>query len=82
MSQLWHLKWHRHPSRLERRSRDYVLGRIRAGVLEQGFTELMREAQCGERMDREGEIHEGFELSDNGGHAARGSGEMTPAARP
>ncbi|MCW1932220.1 4-hydroxybenzoate 3-monooxygenase [Pararhodobacter zhoushanensis] len=65
LSQLLHLKGI-DTVVLERQSRDYVLGRIRAGVLEQGFTELMREAQCGERMDREGEIHEGFELSDNG----------------
>lgn len=65
LSQLLHLKGI-DTVVLERQSREYVLGRIRAGVLEQGFTELMREAQCGERMDREGEIHEGFELSDNG----------------
>jgi p-hydroxybenzoate 3-monooxygenase len=45
---------------LEKHSREYVLSRIRAGVLEHGFAALMREAQCGERMDREGEIHEGF----------------------
>ena len=51
---------------LEKHSREYVLGRIRAGVLEHGFAELMREAKCGERMDREGEIHHGFEISDNG----------------
>lgn len=51
---------------LEKHSRDYVLSRIRAGVLEHGFADLMREAQCGERMDREGEIHDGFEISDNG----------------
>ena len=51
---------------LERQSRDYVLGRIRAGVLEQGFARLMREAQCGERMDREGEIHDGFEIAHDG----------------
>jgi p-hydroxybenzoate 3-monooxygenase len=43
-----------------------VLGRIRAGVLEHGFAALMREAQCGERMDREGEIHEGFFIADHG----------------
>jgi p-hydroxybenzoate 3-monooxygenase len=49
---------------LEKHSRDYVLGRIRAGVLEHGFAELMREAQCGERMDAEGEIHEGFYIAD------------------
>ncbi|MDF1804452.1 4-hydroxybenzoate 3-monooxygenase [Thalassovita sp.] len=51
---------------LEKHSREYVLGRIRAGVLEHGFAELMREAQCGERMDAEGEIHEGFYIADNG----------------
>ncbi|MBN8294871.1 4-hydroxybenzoate 3-monooxygenase [Rhodobacter sp. NTK016B] len=51
---------------LEKHSRDYVLGRIRAGVLEHGFAELMREAGCGARMDEEGEIHDGFEISDNG----------------
>ena len=31
-----------------------------------GFAKLMREAQCGERMDREGEIHEGFFIANNG----------------
>ena len=45
---------------LERQSREYVLSRIRAGVLENGFTELLRKAQCGQRMDKEGEIHDGF----------------------
>lgn len=49
---------------LEKHSREHVLGRIRAGVLEHGFAELMREAQCGDRMDAEGEIHEGFFISD------------------
>ncbi|RYH12209.1 4-hydroxybenzoate 3-monooxygenase [Tropicimonas sp. IMCC6043] len=44
---------------LERKTRDYVLGRIRAGILETGFVELMREAGVGERMDRECFIHEG-----------------------
>jgi p-hydroxybenzoate 3-monooxygenase len=51
---------------LEQRSREYVLGRIRAGVLEQGFAALMREAQCAERMDREGEIHDGFCIAHDG----------------
>src|SRR5581483_6563341 len=41
-------------------------GRIRAGVLERGFAQLMREARCGERMDREGEIHHGFEIAHDG----------------
>jgi p-hydroxybenzoate 3-monooxygenase len=51
---------------LEKHTRDYVLGRIRAGVLEHGFADLMREAGVGERMDREGEIHEGFEIAHDG----------------
>ncbi len=51
---------------LEKYSRDHVLSRIRAGVLEHGFAKLMREAQCGERMDREGEIHNGFEIAHDG----------------
>lgn len=51
---------------LERKSREYVLSRIRAGVLETGFTNLMREAECGARMDAEGEIHEGFYFAEGG----------------
>ena len=51
---------------LERRSRDYVLGRIRAGVLEQGLTDLLRHAGVGARMDREGEIHDGFSIAVGG----------------
>jgi p-hydroxybenzoate 3-monooxygenase len=44
---------------LERKTRDYVLGRIRAGVLEVGFVNLMREAGVAGRMEREGFIHDG-----------------------
>jgi p-hydroxybenzoate 3-monooxygenase len=51
---------------LEKRSRDYVLARIRAGVLEQGFATLMREAQVAERMDREGQVHDGFFIAHGG----------------
>lgn len=51
---------------LERVTGDYVLGRIRAGILEQGFVDLVREAGVAERMDREGEVHEGFEIAVNG----------------
>jgi p-hydroxybenzoate 3-monooxygenase len=65
LSQLLHLKGIDNVV-LEKHSRDYVLARIRAGVLEHGFAELMREAQCGERMDREGEIHEGFYIANEG----------------
>jgi p-hydroxybenzoate 3-monooxygenase len=48
---------------LESKTPDYVLGRIRAGVLEQGFVDLLREAKAGARMDREGHVHEGFTIS-------------------
>lgn len=65
LSQLLHLKGI-DTIVLERQSREYVLGRIRAGVLEHGFAALMREAQCGERMDREGEIHDGFTIAHDG----------------
>ncbi len=50
---------------LEQRSRDYVLGRIRAGVLEFGTVELLREAKVNARMDRQGLIHEGFYIAAN-----------------
>ncbi|MBM3608283.1 MAG: 4-hydroxybenzoate 3-monooxygenase [Alphaproteobacteria bacterium] len=49
---------------LERQSRKYVLARVRAGVLEHGFANLMREARCSERMEKEGEIHHGFYIYD------------------
>lgn len=51
---------------LEKHTREHVLGRVRAGVLEHGFAALMREAQVGERMDREGQIHEGFFIAHDG----------------
>ena len=51
---------------LEKYSREHVLARIRAGVLEHGFAKLMREAQCGERMDREGEVHHSFNIAHDG----------------
>ena len=44
---------------LERQSRDYVLQRIRAGVLEPGTVQLLRDVGLGERMDREGLVHSG-----------------------
>ncbi len=48
---------------LERRSRDHVLGRIRAGVLEFGTVALLREAGVGDRMDREGFVHDGVNIA-------------------
>lgn len=47
---------------LERKSAEYVLGRIRAGVLEQVTVELLDEAGVGDRMHREGLVHDGFEI--------------------
>ncbi|MDU8500648.1 4-hydroxybenzoate 3-monooxygenase [Pseudomonas syringae] len=51
---------------VERKDPDYILLRIRAGVLEQGMTDLLREAGVSERMDAEGLIHDGFELAFDG----------------
>lgn len=53
---------------LERKSPDYVLGRIRAGVLEQGSMDLLDRAGVGARMHAEGLIHDGVELSFDGTH--------------
>jgi p-hydroxybenzoate 3-monooxygenase len=44
---------------IERVSADYVLGRIRAGILEQGFVDLVRQAGASGRLDREGLVHDG-----------------------
>lgn len=44
---------------LERKTKAYVLSRIRAGVLERGFVDLMRLAGVGDRMDAEGFVHDG-----------------------
>ena len=51
---------------LERRSPEYVLSRIRAGVLESGTVELVQEAGVSERMDKEGLFHEGVRLAVEG----------------
>ncbi|MGY4531193.1 p-hydroxybenzoate 3-monooxygenase [Pseudomonas sp. TE3786] len=51
---------------IERQTPDYVLGRIRAGVLEQGMVDLLREAGVSQRMDAEGLVHDGFELAFDG----------------
>jgi p-hydroxybenzoate 3-monooxygenase len=47
---------------LERQSADYVLGRIRAGILEQVTVDLLDEAGVGTRMHAEGLVHDGFEM--------------------
>ncbi|HYF21395.1 MAG TPA: FAD-dependent monooxygenase, partial [Ramlibacter sp.] len=47
---------------LERQSGEYVLGRIRAGILEQVTVDLMDEAGVGQRLHREGTVHHSIEL--------------------
>ncbi|MGA5302832.1 4-hydroxybenzoate 3-monooxygenase [Nucisporomicrobium flavum] len=47
---------------LERRSRPYVEGRVRAGVLEHGTADLLEDLGVGARMRREGMVHRGIEL--------------------
>jgi len=47
---------------LEQRSADYVLGRIRAGVLEQGMVDLLAEAGADARLRELGLVHEGFSI--------------------
>ncbi|MDQ2932158.1 MAG: 4-hydroxybenzoate 3-monooxygenase, partial [Gemmatimonadota bacterium] len=51
---------------VERRSREYIEKRVRAGVLEQGTVQLMRDTGIGERMDREGLVHRGIALRFEG----------------
>lgn len=62
------LHWHGIESVvLERRSKEYVLSRIRAGVLEQGSADTLRQYGLGGRMDREGHVHDGVYLGFRGG---------------
>jgi p-hydroxybenzoate 3-monooxygenase len=49
---------------IERQSPDYVLSRIRAGVLEQVTVDLLDELELGDRLHREGLPHHGFNLAD------------------
>ncbi|MBY4894034.1 4-hydroxybenzoate 3-monooxygenase [Rhodobacteraceae bacterium N5(2021)] len=44
---------------LERKTKEYVLGRIRAGVLEQGLVGLLEQAGCADRLHAEGFTHDG-----------------------
>ena len=48
---------------LEQRSQDYVLGRVRAGLLEQGTVDLLSRASADARLRAEGLVHGGFDLS-------------------
>ena len=51
---------------LENRGREYVERRIRAGVLEHGAAQLLRDSGVGQRMDREGLLHRGIYLQFEG----------------
>ena len=54
---------------VEARSREYCEQRVRAGVLEQGTVDLLKEMNVGHRMAREGLVHEGVEIRFKGrGH--------------
>ena len=48
---------------LERQTMEYVMARIRAGVLEQGSVEILRSLGVGQRMDSEGFTHDGTHLA-------------------
>jgi p-hydroxybenzoate 3-monooxygenase len=67
---------------LERQTPDYVLGRIRAGLLEEGTVALLDEVGSGVRAHREGLVHHGVELAFGGArhridmHAATGKTVM------
>lgn len=50
---------------LEKKTKEYVLSRIRAGVLEWNTVEMLRKNGVGSRMDKEGHIHEGTLLSSS-----------------
>jgi p-hydroxybenzoate 3-monooxygenase len=67
---------------LERQSPDYVLGRIRAGLLEEGTVALLNEVGAAARARREGLVHHGVEIAFGGERhridmkAATGKGVM------
>jgi p-hydroxybenzoate 3-monooxygenase len=66
---------------LERQSREYVEARIRAGVLEQGTVEMLREAKVNVRMDREGIPHDGINLAFGGRMERIGLAQLTGGSR-
>lgn len=51
---------------IDNKPKEYILGRIRAGVLEQGAVKMLEEAGVSARMRKEGLIHEGFDISFDG----------------
>src|SRR5258708_34454364 len=63
---LSHLLWRAEIDNVvvEQRSREYVEARVRAGVIEQGTSDLLRSLGLGSRMDRAGFVHEGVTISN------------------
>ena len=53
---------------IERQTGEYVLGRIRAGVLEQVAVELLEEAGVSSRLHKEGLVHNGFDINFGSDH--------------
>ncbi|BCH67083.1 4-hydroxybenzoate 3-monooxygenase [Agrobacterium vitis] len=51
---------------IDRVDRDYILGRVRAGVLEQGMVGMLEKAGAADRLHREGLPHDGFSLAFDG----------------
>src|SRR5579863_1415733 len=47
---------------LESRSEEYVIDRVRAGVLERGTVDLMTQIGVGDRLRREGLVHQGINI--------------------
>ncbi len=48
---------------LEKQSKSHVIGRIRAGVLESGTTKMLQKAGVSGRLNKEGFVHDGIQLS-------------------
>lgn len=62
---------------LERKSREYVEGRVRAGLLEQNTQDILRELGLADRMEKEGHLHHGVYLSFDGKRTRVPFGELT-----
>ncbi len=65
---------------LEAKSREYVESRVRAGVLEHQTVDVLKEAEVGERMMREGLLHHGIYLRFDGASHRIDFGELTGRA--
>lgn len=62
---------------LERKSRDYVEGRVRAGLLEQNTVDIMKYLGLAERLEEQGHLHDGVHLSFDGKRTRVPFGELT-----